>query len=253
MDLKEWLLSYGLNESETKVYLSILENPNIKVADIQRQTHIVRTTLYHNISLLKAKGLISESKTNNVSVYKTTGTNSFKSEIEHRIKNEKKSLLSLIELEKDLNNNKQNKLHGSYIERFEGTNAVKQSIENAFRCDNKSWLIIAPVDNFLMGCSKKYQSYYLSEKKRRNIRSRTLWDPTKEINNPTLKDLFFRAPKKLPEEYRDNFKSLFIIYDNTTLIIDSYEQKTAHAIYNNDSTTILKLMFNSMWEIAEDY
>lgn len=247
--IDEWLRSYGLNSTEIAVYTCILEHPGVKVSDIQRQTGLVRTTIYYTLSQLKAGGLISENTENNVRTYRCADIEALKRNIETDIRTQQQKIRRLDSLKEVFETLKaKSPEQDSYVARYEGAEAIKQAIEQAFRCDSKQWHILAARDNFLYHMSKTYQQYYLAERKRRGITAKTLWEPTNDLKAPSVEDVFYRNPRVLPEEFRGAFNSLVILYDDTTLIIDPYDQKTAHAIHNAASTQLLRLVFNSLWQ-----
>jgi sugar-specific transcriptional regulator TrmB len=250
--IRDWLRSYGLNDTEIAVYICILEHPEIKVSDIQRQTGLVRTTIYYALAQLKTGGLLSENTQNNVKTYRCADVEALKRNVESDISKERQKLEQLDAL-KDVFGALKTKTpeKDSYVSRYEGVEAIKQSIEQAFRCDSKQWCIIAARDNFLYRMTKQYQQYYLKERKRRDITAKTLWEPTGGLKTASLEDIFYRNPRILPEEFRGAFNSLVILYDDTTLIIDPFSQKTAHAIHNAASTDTLRLVFNSLWQATK--
>lgn len=250
--LHVWLKNYGLNATETKVYLHVLSNPGCKTADIQRHTDLVRTTIYYALSNLKSEGLISENSQNNVRVYRASDISSLKSKIENTIYEEQQKLDELGGLKTVFE-----KLSAgaapteSYVARFEGITPIKQAIEEAFRCNSKRWHIIASRKNFLFYMSRSYKDYYLKERKRRGITAKTLWEPDEDFGSISVEDVFYRNPRRLPEEFHGTFNSLVILYDDTTLVIDPYEQKTAHAIHNPTSTHLLRLLHEFAWKNSE--
>jgi sugar-specific transcriptional regulator TrmB len=247
-EFKRWLKSYGLNTTEINVYVHILKHPGCKVADIQRHTGLVRTTIYYALSNLKTEGLVSENQQNNIRTYRASDISSLAGNIETAI-HEKQQKLEELDALKPLFEKLESKKPPteSFVARFEGVTPIKQAIEEAFRCNSKRWHIIASRKNFLYYTSKNYKEYYLAERKRRGITAKTLWEPTDEFHAPSVEDVFYRNPRKLPEEFHGTFSSLVILYDDTTLVIDSYEQKTAHAIHNPTSTHLLRLMHEFAW------
>lgn len=246
--LENWLVSYGLNNTEVAIYLCILKHPEIKVADIQRHTSLVRTTIYYTLAQLKSRGLLSENQQNNVKTYRAADISSLQRSIETTIAAQQQKLVQLENLQPLFARlEAKHPESESFVARFEGIEPIKQAIEQAFRCRSKRWHIIASRDNFLYHSTKSYQKYYLNERKRRGITAKTLWEPTDEFHSPSLEDVFYRNPRKLPEEFHGTFKSLIIIYDDTTLIIDPYALKTAHAIHNPTSTHLLRLLHEFTW------
>lgn len=249
--LRTWLSDYGMNQTEIEVYLCILESPGIRVADIQRQTSLGRTTIYYCLAQLKSDGLLSENLQNNVKTYRATTPEHLRRSIELNIGEEQRKLDALTVLKPVFDTLPSKKPDGeTYIARFEGVKAVKLAIEEAFRCESKHWHVIASRDNFLYHTSKQYQQYYLSERKRRNIISKTLWEPTDSFSKLSLEDTFYRNPRKLPHEFLGAFTSLVILYDDVTLVVDPYKQKTAYAIHDSTSTQLLRLMLELIWKNA---
>lgn len=244
----KWLKSYGLNDTEVVVYLCIYKHAEIRVSDIQRETGLVRTTIYYALAQLKADGLLSENMQNNVKTYRAADIAMLQNNIETSISAQKEKLEQLSDLAGAFEKLKESSLEAdSFVARFEGTGPVKQAIEDAMRCDSKRWHIIASRDNFLLHCSKQYQQYYLAERKRRGITAKTLWEPTSDFTIHSLEELYYRNPRKLPQEFRGTFNSLIIMYDDTTLIVDPYEQKTAYAIHNATSTQLLRMLHEFVW------
>lgn len=251
--LIKWLREYGLNPTEVRVYICILQNPEVKVADLQRLTSIVRTTLYYTLSELKSKGLISEGTQNNVKFYRANDTSVLEQELETTVNQKRQQQAELENLKPLLSKlrKKRASTQESYVARYEGVEPIKQALEQAFRCHSKRWHIIASRDNFLYHASKAYQQYYLSERRKRGITAKTLWEPTDEFRAPSVDEIIYRNPRLLPEEFRGTFKALVILYDNTTLIIDAYHEKTAHAIHNATSTNLLRRLHETVWKDAD--
>jgi sugar-specific transcriptional regulator TrmB len=249
--LIKWLKDFGLNDSEIRVYLAIVQYPHAKTNILQRETQLVRTTLYHTLSKLKAMGLVSENFQNNVRTYESNGPSILINQIEHDIQNSKKQLEQLNALQPLLTTPKNTKNKESSVARYEGVRAIKQSLEQAFRCESKHWYIIAPRDNFLAHADKSFQKYYLEERQRRGITAKTLWEQVPSNYKPSTEDIFYRNPRHLPDSFNGTFSSMVILYDDTTLVINSYAKKTAHAISDIENTHLMRLMFNAIWDNAK--
>lgn len=252
-ELHNWLQRFGLNDTEIAIYLCILEHPHCKTADIQRLTGLVRTTIYYSLAELKTKGLLTENYQNNIKTYIANDPTSLSSVIESSI-TERSELLQDLRtigpLYTSMATQKAN-VSDTHIARYEGEDAIKQALELAFRCESGRWYVLASYDNFLRHTSKKYQQYYLAERKRRGIKSKTLWEPRTNAKSPSLEEIVFRNPRVLPEAFRGTFDSLVILYDDTTLIVQPYAEQTAHAIHDPSSTHLMRLLFMSIWANAD--
>lgn len=252
-EIRNWLANYGLNDTEIAVYLCIVEHPHLKTADIQKYTALVRTTIYYSLAELKSKGLITENYQNNIKTYQANNPLVLATSIESSIAQQTAMLDELQNVKTFFASvaNDSSTTNNAHTARYEGETAIKQAIELAFRCDSKRWHVIASYDNFLRHTNRKFQQYYLSERERRGIKAKTLWEPRETWKDPALKDIFFRNPRVLPEEFRGNFDSLVILYDDVTLIVQPHEQMTAHAIHDASSTHLMRLLFMSIWNNAK--
>lgn len=250
-EAKQWLINYGLNQKEADVYLVIAKIADCRAADIQRETGYIRTTIYYALNQLKAQSLISENIENNIRTFRIIDASVFRNKIEESIKSEQVRLNEVSEFEDYLASLVDEKAGSSYVSRYEGVHAIKQAIEAALRCESKTWHVLAARDNFLTHMPKKYQQYYLSERERRGITSKTLWESIDTSTVISLKDTALRSPRRLPKEFTGNFNSLVIMYDNSVLIIDPYNKKTAHAIHNSATTNLLRMMFMALWSSAK--
>ena len=59
--LSESLMTVGLSDKETAIYIALLQSGKASLSDIAKSTHIRRTTIYQHISSLLKKGFVSKS------------------------------------------------------------------------------------------------------------------------------------------------------------------------------------------------
>jgi len=250
-ELQARLRSLGLNDNEIETFVYIASNPHCKVRDIQRGTGLVRTTIYYGLNQLRADGLISENVQNNVRTYRVNDGDALKKRLERTMGEAETKLKQLDGLSQMITSLSATDSDESFVSRFEGVDAIKSAIDKALRCDSRQWCIIAARDNFLAHMPKQYQEHYLQERERRGIRAKTLWEQVPgSTYSPSMKDLFFRSPRRLPDSFTGQFSSLTIMYDDTVLIIDDYDKKTAHAITDGRTAHLMRLMFGVIWDVS---
>ena len=94
----------------------------------------------------------------------------------------------------------------SNVQIFQGEEGVKNAFELAFQAKKKEWSVIAPKDNFLTHVDEAFTNRYI--KKRRGIKTKTLWETHLEI--PVLPKSIAqeRNVKYLPKNF---WKKLFTI------------------------------------------
>lgn len=69
MNTEKALKEYGLTEKEAQVYLCLLRYRELPAFEISRKTKIPRTSVYHILESMKARGLVNSSQKNNVAQY----------------------------------------------------------------------------------------------------------------------------------------------------------------------------------------
>ena len=252
MDMtKQWLRAYGLNDKEAELFVLIAKNPYIKVTELQRLTGYIRTSLYYSLNQLVARGLVSENIENNIRTFTIQNRDIFRHHIEHSIHEKQALLKQLPAVEAELKTYIDTQKEHSTVVRYEGEKSIKTALEDAFRCRSKQWHIIAAKDNFLSHMSDEYKQYYLEQRDTRGIKAKTLWEPLDRVQGLKLKDIIFRAPRQLPEDFLGTFHSLVIMYDDTILVVDDHKSMSAYAIKNRATTELFILFFMSLWRAAK--
>lgn len=246
-----WLRNYGLHSSEIKVYIDILTHPSTKVADIQKRTGLVRTTLYHTLASLTTKGLVSETTNNNVRRYSAADPKTFAHNIERDIESKNSQLSGLEEILELFPRPGTGQDTSAQVEHFRGTTAVKNAIDQALRCSTKKWYIIAPRNNFVKYAGKDYARYFMQQRGKRQIVAKSLWEKH-EAWELTNRNMLNRNPRFLPDSFNNKFRSLVIIYDDNVLFIEPADQKDATCIRSSDISRLMKLMFDAIWQVAEE-
>lgn len=195
----------GLTETETALYLAGLEYSTLGVSELEKQTRIKRTTIYHAIETLMQKGLASKVSTGARVKFTMTKPENIKKLIEKEIvkmenrKNDLDEIIPLLQQKTKINES------DVRISHFEGIEGIKLVVEEALYCKSRKWDIIAPTKNFFSEFDTEYARYYISARKSRGIISRSLWeyDPNRKTLGPeTIKE---RNPRYLPAEMYGKF------------------------------------------------
>ena len=77
--------------------------------------------------------------------------------------------------------------------------------------------------------------------------TKTLWETS--IENPILSKAVAkeRNVKYLPKEFSKKFSSLIILFDNSVLFVNSYEEQKATIITSGDIVSTLQVLFDFAW------
>ncbi len=244
------LKSFGLSSSEAVVYECGLKEGAQSVAELSRLLGMNRATIYHAVYQLEQKGLLQKRTENGkllVSMLREEGMKAYFSFEEEKLANKKEAVAdifkSLPKLEK--------KSAKPEIEYFSGFEGVAMALEIAFRTPSRHWDILAPKNNFFSQIDEEYAQYYLTERKKRKMTNRTLWENTWNIKGFTPQVLQERNPRYIPEKYNGTFHSVMILFDTRALFISSKKEMQALLINSADIYSTLQMQFQSLWDQSE--
>jgi DNA-binding MarR family transcriptional regulator len=252
---EETLVNIGLTLTEAKIYLAGLNHDTVTIADLGRQTKIKRPTIYHAISTLLEKGLVSEKKHAGKSVFSMCEPENIRSLIEQQKESiEKQSIQLEILIPLLLKQKKSNKNDGVRVVQYDGIDGMKTVMDIAFYCKSRHWDIIAPFKNFLREHDKDYAERYLNARKHHGITSRTLWEEGMRDGKKLTKDeVRERNPRLMPWVMHGKFQSMMILFDDKIAIFSSYEKLSAILITSKDLHTMFLAIFDGLWEFSEQY
>jgi sugar-specific transcriptional regulator TrmB len=248
------LKELGLSETETTTYLTGLSYETISVQELEKQTGIKRTTLYHALTTLGAKGLVSHSSVGGVRlVYSMAKPERLLRITENKmekLKTEQATITSLIPL---LNNRQPSQEEDIQVRRFNGIEGVKTAIDEALYAKNRHWDIIAPKNNFLFQFNKEYSHYFMETRSKRGITTRALWEKSDLWRPLTSEEISTRRPRFLPDSMTGHFHTLIILFDKSILYISSLNNASAIIVESSELFGTMSGIFESLWSISEEY
>lgn len=241
---------FGLSETEARVYEAGIRRGETDIATLSRLLGMNRATTYHNIHALEQKALVYKRIENGrlvVTMAREEGLQSLFNFEEAKFKERKDRIQELF---KRLPAQKQ-MMKEPDVQYFSGNEGVRMALEIAYRTKSKHWDIIAPRNNFFSEIDEEYAAYYLSERKKRKISSRSIWERTSEnvrLNEEIIKE---RNPKYLPKGHDTPFRAVLILFDTRALFISSTQEKQAVLINSADICSTLQMQFNVLWKVCE--
>jgi sugar-specific transcriptional regulator TrmB len=245
------LASLGLTETEATIYLAGLELSPCTPQTLSLKTNVKRPTVYHALDTLREKGFVSELKIGNKSHFTMMNPESLRGLVSNKkieLEQQELQLASLIPFLSDLQlqKNLTEVIHGH------GKEGAKRVLDAAFRTKTKQWDIIAPYENFLRH-DKELAELYLTTRKVRDIRARTLWELRRDERPLSEAEVEIRNPRILPPALAGKFESMILIFDDKVAIFSSHKNLSAILITSNEINALFKAMFEGLWELSEPY
>ncbi len=250
MDSPEILLKkLGLSDSEALVYVAMLEG-HLKVKDIMQITGMKRPSVYYAISQLMRRGLIGRIQVGEYNQWKVSPL----SRLEEML-NEKQEDLDTLSNDLtafiDSSGNKVSESENAKVTYYEGKRSIQAMVFNSLYCKDKQILSIAPSDNFFFQAGKEFATKYVSERKRRGIRTRNLWEELLEpkILQETYKNM--SEIRILPKEMRGKFTTTVFIYDHIVMYIAPFKSNYAVTFESAEHRKMLTAMFETIWTASK--
>lgn len=242
------LQAYGLSLTEARVYEAGLKEGEVTVSQLSQELSLNRATTYHAVHELATRGLLKKRTENGTLIISMirNDVDSFFLYEEKKLQERKESLHYFF---KHLPAPKK-KEKTPDVEYFSGFDGVRMALEIALRAKSHHWDIIAPKNNFFSEIDEDYSNYYLLERKRRKITSRSLWENS-EKRTTRIETIKERNPRYIPKQHQGSFHSILILFDKKALFISSAKEMQATLINSPSIYSTLQMQFNALWDISE--
>ena len=212
-DQQKQLMAIGLSQSETSVYLALVDGAQTAAA-ILKTTGQKRPTVYYALGCLARRGLIARSGSEGIQRFVLAPTKRL-TEIaqEHvasaeRIARDIGESLPLFTPATDAVPGK------PAVAFFEGKEAAARAVMDMMYAKRKSIDVLAPNDNFFHQMGSEFVERFVGERKRRGIKTRSLWESP--IAGTTMKKYYEDSSEVriLPSHMRGTFKTSIFLFDD---------------------------------------
>lgn len=244
MDIEKELEKIGLNGTEIRVYLFLLEQGVATPSEVARGTGIARTNTYHVFQGLEESGLIEKRKYGKRYKYVAKSPDATLGVLDRKREAMEQVLPDLRALHKK----KKNK---PVIHFYDGWSEVKDIYTKSLKAEEVYW--IGSTES-LANQDKKFFSQYQREVKRRGIighdilpeaaRGKT-GDEIRKILGALYEQRF------VPEEYGD-IETDMIIWDDNIGLISFDKPVFGTLITNKKLADTFRILFKLSWESAEE-
>lgn len=242
---RETLARLGLADSEIKVYLAMLGGAR-KVGEIMKTTRQKRPTVYYALTKLAERGLLR--KTGRADEpYMPEPAERLRTVVESRVK-EAGEIAKEIEALIPSLGPKTGRLEKPEVAFYEGVEAVKNVIMETLYCKDRHIDSIAPTGNFFWGVGAGFAAGYVSERARRKIRTRNLWEAPIDPKRMRPQDYQGLSEiRVLPKVMHGRFSTTVFLFDDKTLYISSLKNAYALLVTSQEHHDAMTAMFDGLW------
>jgi HTH-type transcriptional regulator, sugar sensing transcriptional regulator len=236
------LKEIGLTTNEIKVYLAGLELGETSIQRIAKKSEIKRTTAYHTVDYLKAKGLYATSLSRGKKRYIAEDPRKLLEKVEYQKKNLEEMMPELLSIANFIDRKPQ-------IKYYEGEQGIKEIYEDSLTFKNSeilAWVNSEAIANFKIEYLK---NYYLPQRLKNKIWVRAIAPATEEMKNYQSRDLKSLRKTKLIKNKDISFNTEIMIYGPDKVSIVDFKEKIGLIIGNSQIYETFKKIFESYWEV----
>lgn len=241
MQTEEALKEWGLNEKETKVYLSALKLGQSKVNDIAKKSKILRETTYFVLNSLIDKGLISYVIKSKIKYFEAANPNKLISILKEK---EEKINLAM----EELTSFQKMQIEKPSIELYEGKEGLKTILDDIIQAKKPLYAYANyKIFDLLRFAFPRFVKQRIENKIPAKIiqeRTKQLEKRTKEFDKKELLELKFS---------KIIFKSNVFIYGNKTAFISVIKDEPIGVLIQNKIITdTQRQVFEILWQTATE-
>ena len=240
MNFESKLKKLGLNQSEIRIYLYLLEHGVSTPPQIANGTKIARTNCYNVLNKLKEGGLIEEQTKGKRKVYLATDPAS----LSHSLERKKELVDNMLPDLRALYVTQKNK---PTIKFFDGREQVKEIFKQSLM--TKKILGLGSTKHYL-DCYPNFSKYYQKQLRKREIFFKDILTyESKAKATPEIKKVLkgFYDFKFFPKKYED-LPTNILIWDDNVALLTLEEPFFGMIMTNKLMAQTFKIMFNIMWE-----
>lgn len=235
----EQLQELGLSNTESKIYLALLEIGKSGAGEITKKSKVNRTNVYDALERLIEKGIVSYVSENNKRLFEAVNPKRFQEILESK----QESLKKTIEELKSKFNKTQKDEDASVFRGKEGIKSIFEDVINEKK------------DLFAYGAESRFKEMFPFYQKHWNDQRAKLKINVKMIYNEKVKsgkkqeDLKLLDMKFLPETY--DFPSMVMIYADKVVTVVWLEEPFAFMIKSKEAVKSNMNFFDLLWKIAK--
>ena len=231
----EILKEIGLQDSEIKVYISLLKLKEATASQITQYTGLHRSNIYDIIEKLKERGLVSFIIKNNVKYFRASSPERILDYLKEKEEKIKLILPELISISKEKEENIK-------VEIYKGKEGIKTILNDIIK-EGKNY--------FLFGHLKFeellpiYVKQFIRQLNEKNISEKAILEKGTKIISAKKHHY-----KYISKEFL--FPNATIIYGNKIAIFIWQEPYYVILIQNKDLSVSYKIHFNLLWKVAKE-
>lgn len=251
MNITKLLSDFGLTETEAVVYLRSLEREYVRAGELAEQTGIKRPTVYHALETLEKKGLIAFVGHKRTGRFRAEGPEQLRSLIsreQSRLAGLEKNLTKAISY---FPSSDHTIVTSPQVLYYHGMEGLKNLLEAVFNSKSKKLFSIMPSFREVEAAvDEEYMRYYLSERIKRGIVTKSIWQDLPSNTDFTKHKSFLREVRFAPKSLRQSQRTMIDIFDHNVIITTCLPELFGVMITSFDYSETMKAIWQTLWDVS---
>lgn len=248
MNIEEFTKETGIEPSEAKVYLALLELGESNIVPIAVKADLPRTTAYHILDRLRDLGLIEIATHKSRRVYFPHNPNKIINLLRHNRDEIDKRITSVDQMMPDLMRLYTSSPFQPQVRYFRGEE-IKRIYEEILQVKDKTIWYTGNINQLEDILSKRFFSDWIRRKVEAGIFTRSIRSKTTETDVDLYKPTkdYLRKAKYASDRYSS--PSHVFIYDNNVAILTGNKENFGVVITSHDCAATMRNLFKELWKL----
>ncbi len=246
MNCLDQLNRLGLNGRQANVYLALLQLGSATAIELAKATRYKHPTVYDVLDVLKERRLVAESFSGGRKLFTAEDPEIFQIQANER----QKTLDALLPDLKALYNSR---AHRPRIHFYQGEEAFWALNRQLLNVRSREYFYFGSVQEAFQFATPRDHEEYVRERVRRGIRSYAIRVRSREVDCDYMRpgEQNLRQVRYLPRNIFEDVASLYL-FDDTVAIMSALKENYSMSIESRELFTLLKTIWQCVWETASE-
>lgn len=246
--IRHFLQSQGLNDTDIKIYLDIHRHSQSFASSIAARTEIDRTTVYSGIKRLLKKGIIIQTKVNDVTAYTAISPEIFADKLDMEMQEiQARKKAALLFVEEMAKTNKQS-FFKPKIRIFEGVEAIRSLYEGTLApsTTQKAFVNLTHLPHPL----KEYlKEHFIKSKIKKNVSSKVIIAEGKHSEKYRSLDGNSNRQTKVVKNHPFELHAEIILFNKKEVAIIDFHQQIYGIVMESETLyKSIETVFDYIWD-----
>jgi sugar-specific transcriptional regulator TrmB len=246
--IQEFLQKKGFGVNDIKVYLDIVKHSQCFASSVSLRTGIDRTTVYSSIKRLLKKGVIAQTKVNDVNAYVAVAPQIFVENIDQEMRGLKEQRLEAENFVKEVQKLETTAFEKPNVRIYEGEQAIINLYEETLRNGGTQKAFIKII-NLPDRLKNFFKGRFIEAKKEKNVFSKVIVANSKFAEKYCSTDDRSARKTKIVKSHPFEMHAEILLFGTSSVaIVDFHEQIYGMVIESATMYKTIDAMFEYIWQ-----